>query len=777
MFDSKAQTLSQLANKIKSATILPLLTITHEEFQNNKVASLKRVQKEFTNTVIVRSSAKDEDRLQGSGAGHYTSIPHIDPHNENALQDALEQVFLSYEQASDEEVLIQPQLNKVKRSGVILTADLETKAPYFLINESVSSDTSTITAGKQDKSELHTIARSCPEQLIPEDLKPLIALARELQEITHNKELDIEYAQTQDNTLYLLQVRPIAQSQEPSKTESNLDSLLEKTQKKIEKRSRRHPDLLGNKAFFGVMPDWNPAEIIGVRPKMLATSLYQELVTDRIWAYQRHKYGYRDLRSHPLMTTFLGRPFVDVRVSFNSFIPSLLNKELAEKLVNHYLEELQKNPNHHDKVEFEIVLSCLDFNLNNKLQVLNDKGFLESETNNIKAALANITKNILAKEGPYQEDQARLKVLDERYHLIHDSELSTLDKIYWLIEDAKRYGTLPFAGIARAGFIGMQLLNSMVDQNLLSPKERSLFLTGLNTITQKISLDLHKVLSKQGNKDDFLKQYGHLRPGTYDITSERYDEAFDRYFSNACPNAASASPAFELLDSQKQKINKALESLQLDISAEALFVFISEALAKREWAKFLFSRSISDVLVQITKLGDRFEISKEDLAHIDYHQFKELYANLDSRTVAERLKENIAANKQVYESHRFIRLPQLITNPEQVYCFKNQSNQPNFITQNHIEADTLFLEQSAEQSPSQKIVFISSADPGYDFLFSHNIAGLVTEFGGANSHMAIRCAELNIPAVIGAGPELFKQWQACKRIKLDCLSQKVEPIL
>jgi len=34
------------------------------------------------------------------------------------------------------------------------------------------------------------------------------------------------------------------------------------------------------------MPDWNPAEIIGIKPKMLALSLYKELITDNIWAYK-----------------------------------------------------------------------------------------------------------------------------------------------------------------------------------------------------------------------------------------------------------------------------------------------------------------------------------------------------------------------------------------------------------------------------------------------------------------------------------------------------------
>ena len=48
-------------------------------------------------------------------------------------------------------------------------------------------------------------------------------------------------------------------------------------------------------------------------------------------------------------------------------------------------------------------------------------------------------------------------------------------------------------------------------------------------------------------------------------------------------------------------------------------------------------------------------------------------------------------------------------------------------------------------------LFLENADPGYDFIFSYNIKGLITEYGGSNSHMSIRCLELGIPAIIGIG--------------------------
>ena len=71
-----------------------------------------------------------------------------------------------------------------------------------------------------------------------------------------------------------------------------------------------------------------------------------------------------------------------------------------------------------------------------------------------------------------------------------------------------------------------------------------------------------------------------------------------------------------------------------------------------------------------------------------------------------------------------------------------------------------------------KIVLVESADPGYDWLFLYGIAGLITKYGGSNSHMSIRCSEMNIPAVIGCGEQLYRKLSNSNLIEVDCnLSQ------
>ena len=57
---------------------------------------------------------------------------------------------------------------------------------------------------------------------------------------------------------------------------------------------------------------------------------------------------------------------------------------------------------------------------------------------------------------------------------------------------------------------------------------------------------------------------------------------------------------------------------------------------------------------------------------------------------------------------------------------------------------------------------------GYDFVFSHKINGLITAFGGPNSHMSIRCNEFGIPAAIGIGDKKFQQLINNDTLFLDC---------
>ena len=72
-----------------------------------------------------------------------------------------------------------------------------------------------------------------------------------------------------------------------------------------------------------------------------------------------------------------------------------------------------------------------------------------------------------------------------------------------------------------------------------------------------------------------------------------------------------------------------------------------------------------------------------------------------------------------------------------------------------------------------KLVLLENADPGYDWIFTKNPAGLLTKYGGVASHMAIRCAEIGLPAAIGCGDLLYEQLQKSSKVLLDCKHEKI----
>jgi phosphohistidine swiveling domain-containing protein len=137
----------------------------------------------------------------------------------------------------------------------------------------------------------------------------------------------------------------------------------------------------------------------------------------------------------------------------------------------------------------------------------------------------------------------------------------------------------------------------------------------------------------------------------------------------------------------------------------------------------------------------------------------------------------IELRKQQHAITLIIELPSLIQKEEDFYCFERFASQPNFVTKNKVDA----VVQKLDSEPTKvdiagKVVLIPQADPGYDWLFGHGIAGLITEYGGANSHMAIRAAEIGLPAAIGVGEKLYEQIADMKRVELDCANHTIRKV-
>lgn len=165
-------------------------------------------------------------------------------------------------------------------------------------------------------------------------------------------------------------------------------------------------------------------------------------------------------------------------------------------------------------------------------------------------------------------------------------------------------------------------------------------------------------------------------------------------------------------------------------------------------------------------MGRECGISREDLSYLDFRTILNLYSSLDHRSLKEILSTDIQTNKNYHNLMKPIKFPNLITSPDDIFEFCLEQDEPNFVTFNRVIAETL-VEKAMNNNLKDKIIFIESADPGYDWIFSHDIAGLITKYGGANSHMAIRAAELDTPAVIGCGKINFDYWSRAGRVEID----------
>lgn len=767
-FVSKAQNLKLLQGKLKTAKILPMVILTLEDFQRNKKEILGQISRLDSPKIIVRSSSKKEDGKENSNAGAFLSLANVSK-DEKEIIEAIYKVADSMPDINDE-ILIQPMLENVRLCGVATSADKDTLAPYYCIEYDESGATDTITDGSAKEKVSFFSHRDAP-LLQDTTLQSIINLLKELEVLFGYDFLDVEFAVDKQGELYCLQVRPLVVQNKINFSHSLPIEALKRLQKRFLSLQRATANVYGKKAMFGVMPDWNPAEMIGLKPKRLALSLYKEIITDSIWAYQRDNYGYLNLRSHPLMHSFLGIPYIDVRLSFNSFIPKTLDSAIASKLVDFYLDTLKNKPYLHDKIEFNIVYSCYDLNTPKKLKKLLNNGFNDNETKRIEFSLLELTNKIInPKKGLYLKDLKKIKKLKKIYQNLEKADLSIIDKIYWLIESCKRYGTLPFAGIARAGFVAMQMLNSLVEIGFFTQEEREAFLNSLKTISKQLS---HKVANLTlANKEEFLKDFGHLRAGTYSILSPRYDEAFEMYFEiqNKSSLSKNYDSAFMLSEVRMQELNKLLCEHGLKINAKDFLGFLKCAIESREYAKFEFTRLLSQALVLIGQLGDYYGITREDMAYLDIKSILNLYASLYSKKPRDRFLDEIRYHKEEYELTLALKLPPLISESAEIFSFFGARVMPNFITQKEVNAQIATQEDAEVQG---KIILIKSADPGYDYLFAKKIAGLITCYGGANSHMAIRASELGLPAAIGVGEDAFNQYLRAKRIKLDCQSEQI----
>jgi hypothetical protein len=347
----------------------------------------------------------------------------------------------------------------------------------------------------------------------------------------------------------------------------------------------------------------------------------------------------------------------------------------------------------------------------------------------------------------------------------------SLDRARSLLDDCKTDGTLPFAMLARHAFIGVAFLRSLVTRGVFTPDDADRFMRSIHTVAADLVRDMHALGAGRMDQAAFLARYGHLRPGTYDITSWRYDERPELFLGHDGHPAPAEAEPFRPSPGQRAAIAALLDEIGYAMEPEALLDYIAGAVRLREEAKFAFTRAISEALSILVRWGAAMGLDRDDLSFLTIGEI--LAEGQAHHPDAARLGERVAEERETYRITRAIRLPHLIRETADIDVVRLPLGQPTFITGRSVTAPARRLDAGAAQSIDECIVLIESADPGFDWIFSHPIIGLVTKYGGANSHMAVRCAEFGLPAAIGCGERLYESLAGAAVIELNAAARRV----
>jgi phosphohistidine swiveling domain-containing protein len=309
-----------------------------------------------------------------------------------------------------------------------------------------------------------------------------------------------------------------------------------------------------------------------------------------------------------------------------------------------------------------------------------------------------------------------------------------------------------FALIARLAFVHEALLRSAVARGALGTER----LLQLQRSCRSVTRDF---------LDAGAQQYGFLRAGTFEITTPtlgRLDSidgaALDPRAPPFVPDARESRALARLLCEAGYAITP----------AELLHGYCSTREA-REYAKYRLSAAVSQCIDQIAAHGARQGLARETLSWLD---LPTACATLDAGAFVQA-----SAAAAVHAADAALRLPTVFDPGTSLQQVEIAAGTPTFVGSARVAAPLVRVDMRTVPAsvPIGAVIAIASADPGYDWIFARRPAGLITAFGGPNSHMAIRCAELGVPAVLGLGLERWSRLSHASHLDIDTRALAVTP--
>jgi len=776
-FGTKAETLEQLQGRLTHGKLLPQQIITVASWKRDRDAILADVQQRFAcKRLAVRSSSKVEDSGTESQAGVFASVLNVAANDSRDLQTAIERVLSSLQRdsrASDEDqILIQPQLQDVVRAGVAFSRDMQSGSPYYVINYDESGRTDGVTSGAETDQAIHYIYRHSLQRPDDPHMRSVLACLSELETITGNDLLDVEFACDQSGGVTILQVRPlVAGAPETKESDRIVARQIELVKRAVSACLTKNSSQEENVTVLSDMSDWNPAELIGSHPKPLAASLFDRIITQSAWRESRGALAYVNSPNKSLMTLLAGHPYIDVRASLDSYVPQSVAPLVRKKIVAESLNYLHTHPESHDKLEFEVATTCFTPSFPDRLPRWKAAGLTDDDIQHFSKHLLVHTEGLVRERyGSVGSWLQQIEDLDQKRSQVVNAQ-GPQERVPLLVERIESQGTLPFAAIARMAFVGTTFLKSFVARKAIRDEALNGYLESLQTVAGEMDADVKKLHRGELSLSEFLACYGHLRPGTFDITTPRYDERPDLYLTRPDSSRrtdSTESPSFQWQPHELSAMQECLDRAGMSLRIEELLDFAKQSIIAREKGKFLLSHSISDILKGIGSWASQAGLSSSQVSLLE---LDEVLAAMDGESF--ELLSLVASRTQQQADQQRVILPPLVEDPSDIEHVRLLPGKPSFVTMKRVSGSCLRLEGFSDQVElANKMILIESADPGFDWIFMHQIRGLVTKYGGAASHMAIRCSEFNVPAAIGAGHQ-YDRLKQRDVLTIDCANHTI----
>ena len=532
-FSTKAKNLLYLKKlNLKKSIIPKFYKFYVDDILKNKKNINLLITKNLNSKISIRSSFYLEDKKGQSMAGEFEGFSNI-KNSEKNIKYFSNQLIKQYKKKTKRnlhilksEILYQDFVDNSILSGVVTNQCLKDGTDYYVINyDDTSNKTNTVTSGGEKSARVLNIYKKNAKGIRSSNFQKIIEAVKEIENKIPNIPIDIEFAIDHKRKVNIFQIRPLSTLKNwKNFSKQNFSNYLRSDQKKFLKILKKNKKY-GDEPIFGLMPDWNPAEMIGYQPNRLSYSIYKKIITDESWSLAREKMGYKSV-NEPLMYSFSGKPYIDTRLSFNSLIPKEVDKNVSKKLIKHWSKLLKEKSYLHDKIEFEIVDGSFD--AYTKTKILKEYAFLNlKEKRNYESSLKNFTNNKILnfKNDFFELDKKLNRLEEERIKFIkkYNDSKNFLNKkeILGFVNKIKVFGTIPFSIYARYAFIAKKFLNSLNLKNLISDKLFSKLLNSVGSITNDfIELEKKSYLNEK-NRKKFINYFYHLRPGTYNINVER----------------------------------------------------------------------------------------------------------------------------------------------------------------------------------------------------------------------------------------------------------------